>query len=368
VAKEVVMRRRRILRRTLFGQAARLATASLLPMPALAETRQVKFTLPWLAQGAFAFVYMANAKGYLKQRGIEMSIARGFGSFASAQSISGGQFDCGLCAAPALTLSVAKGLPLIALATTDYDATMGVGVLADSPITKPQELAGRKIASVPTSAEFPFLPAYAKKVGLDLSTVESVHTDNKVNERVLMEKQVDAITNFAASSYALMMSQGVPSRWFLYSSAGIVNHGQTIAVAKETFAKDPAFCEAITEGILEGLAFALTNQDETVDLFIKGLPEMALNPHAKEFARLGVVLWQHSVAKPQARDNGLGWSDPAGYTAMIDLCITYLGGPGVNKPELDALFTNQFAGKIKLTEAQWAQVHTQVAEFDKVFS
>ena len=53
---------------------------------------------------------------------------------------------------------------------------------------------------------------------------------------------------------------------------------------------------------------------------------------------------------------------------MIDLCMTYLGGPGVNKPELDALFTNQFAGKIKLTAAQWAQVHTQVAEFDKVFS
>src|SRR5262245_16125084 len=106
------MRRREISRRTLLGRAAGVATASLLPLPALAETRQVKFTLPWLAQGAYAFVYMANAKGYLKQRGIEMSIARGFGSFASAQSITAGNFDIGLCAAPALTLSVAKGLPL----------------------------------------------------------------------------------------------------------------------------------------------------------------------------------------------------------------------------------------------------------------
>ena len=172
---------------------------------------------------------------------INMDIARGFGSFASAQSISSGQFDCGLCAAPALTLSVVKGLPLIALATTDYDATMGVGVLADSAIQKPQDLAGKKIASVPTSAEFPFLPAYAKKIGLDLSTVESVHVDNKVIERVLVEKQVDAITNFAASSYAVMHSKGVPSRWMLYSTAGIKNHGQTIAVTKDTLAKDPAF-------------------------------------------------------------------------------------------------------------------------------
>jgi NitT/TauT family transport system substrate-binding protein len=365
---EANMQRPRITRRTVLGRAAGLATASLLPLPAIAETRQVKFTLPWLAQGAYAFVYMAQAKGFMQKRGIEMSIARGFGSFASAQSISGGQFDCGLCAAPALTLSVAKGLPLIALATTDYDATMGVGVLADSPVTKPQELAGKKIASVPTSAEFPFFPAFAKKVGFDFSTIESVHVDNKVIEHVLEEHQVDAITNFAASSYSVLMSRHIPSRWFLYSSAGIVNHGQTIAVTKDTFAKDPAFCEAMVDGILEGLAFAMTNPDETIDLFLNGLPEMALNPNAKEFARLGLVLWQHSVDKPQARDHALGWSDPEAYTAMVDLCMTYLGGPDVKKPELDALFTNQFVGKAKLDEAQWAQVHSRTADFDKVFS
>ena len=362
------MRRREISRRTLLGRAAALATASLLPMPAIAETRQVKFTLPWLAQGSFAFVYMAQAKGYMQKRGIEMSIARGFGSFASAQSISAGQFDCGLCAAPALTLSVAKGLPLVALATTDYDATMAVGVLADSPITKPQELAGKKIASVPTSAEFPFLPAYAKKVGLDLGTVESVHVDNKVIEHVLEQHEVDAITNFAASSYAVLMSRGKPTRWFLYSTAGIINHGQTIAVTRDTFAKDPAFCEAMADGILEGLAFTLTNPDETVDLFLKGLPEMALNPNAKDLTRLGLMLWQHSLDKPEARDHGLGWSNPQAYAEMTDLVMTYLAAPGVNRPEVDALYTNRFAGKIKLNDTQWAQLHQRVSDFDKVFS
>jgi NitT/TauT family transport system substrate-binding protein len=362
------MQRRTISRRGLFGQAAGITATTLLPMPAIAETRQVKFTLPWLAQGSFAFVYMAQAKDFMKKRGIDMSIARGFGSFAAAQSIVGGQFDCGLCAAPALTLSVAKGLPLIALATTDYDATMGVGVLADSPIKTPQDLAGKKIASVPTSAEFPFLPAYAKKVGLDLSTVESVHVDNKVIEHLLEEKQVDAITNFAASSYAVLASRGKQSRWMLYSSAGITNHGQTITVTKDTFAKDPALCEAMVGGILDGLAFTLSNPDETVDLFLKTLPEMALNPNAKEFARLGLVMWQHSIDKPEAREHGLGWSDPKAYADMVDLVMTYLAGPGVNRPEIDGLFTNQFAGKIKLSETEWTQVRARVAEYDKIFT
>ena len=98
----------------------------------IAQPRTVKFTLAWLAQGSFAYVYVARAKGIMKARGIDFDIARGFGSMASAQAVAGGQFDFGIVAAPPLILSVAKGLPLIALATCDYDATMGVGVLDNS--------------------------------------------------------------------------------------------------------------------------------------------------------------------------------------------------------------------------------------------
>jgi NitT/TauT family transport system substrate-binding protein len=361
------MRRRTISRRGLFGQVAGLATAALLPLPAIAETRQVKFTLPWLATGAFSFVYAAQAKGFMQKRGIEMSVARGFGSFASAQSIAAGTFDCGLSAAPAMTLSIAKGLPLIALATIDYDAMMGVGVLADSPIKEPRDLAGKKIASVPTSGEFPFLPAYAQKVGLDLGTVESVHVDNKVLERVLEEKQVDAITNFAATSYAMLLVKGLPTRWMLYSKAGIKNHGHTIAVTKDTLAKDPAFCEAMVEGLLEGVAFVLTNPDEALELFRKQVPELALNPNAKQLTQIELGLWQRSVEHPESRAHGLGWCDPAAFTELTDLCMTYLAQPGMTRPDNDALFTNQFTGKIKLDQTQWTQVRERVSEYDKVF-
>jgi NitT/TauT family transport system substrate-binding protein len=45
--------------------------------------------------------------------------------------------------------------------------------------------------------------------------------------------------------------------------------------------------------------------------------------------------------------------------------MQYLNSPGMQRPQPDALFTNRFAGKIKLTEAQWASVRQRVAEFDK---
>ena len=356
--------RRGLSRRDFLARTAAAGTA-LLPLPAIAEPRSVKFTLAWLAQGNSIHVFVARAKGIMKARGIDFEIARGFGSMAASQAIASGQFDFGIVAAPSLILSVAKGLPLIALCTCDYDSTMGVGVLGASPILKPQDLAGKKVASVPTSGEFPFFPAYAEKVGLAANSIEFVHVNNKVLERVLMEKQVDAITSFALGSGSALLSRGVPNRWFLYSSAGIRNDGQTITTQKRTLEGDSGLCEAVTDGILEAFAFTLTNPQESLEIFQKEVPEMALNPSAKEFARIGLGMWHHGVDRPEAREHGLGWSDPAGYAETTDLVMQYLNSPGMQRPPPDALFTNRFAGKIKLTEADWAGVRQRVAEFDK---
>ena len=362
------MLRRGRTRRGFLGQAAALAGSALLPMPTIAAPRNVKFTLAWLATGSQLYVFVARAKGMMKARGIDLEIARGFGSMASAQSIAGGQFDFGIVAAPSLILSIAKNLPLIALATCDYDSTMGVGVLEDSPILKPQDLAGKKIASVPTSGEFPFFPAYARKVGLDMNFIEIVHVDNKVLERVLIEKQVDAITSFGLGSAAVMLSKGIPSRWMLYSAAGIRNHGQTIATQTKTLESDPALCEAITDGLLEALSYTLTNPQDSLELFLKELPEMALNSSSREFARIGLGMWHHGVDHPEPREHGLGWSDPVAYSEVTDLVMEYLASPGMQRPEPASLFTNRFAGKIKLDGSEWARIHERVSEFDKYLS
>jgi NitT/TauT family transport system substrate-binding protein len=359
--------RRRFLAHTTAAVAGS-AFISGLPMPAIAEPRPVKFTLAWLAQGSSLYVYIARAKGMMKSRGIDLDISRGFGSVAAAQSIAGGQFEFGIVTAPPLVLSVAKGLPLIALATCDYDSTMGVGVLADSPIRKPQDLAGKKIGAVPTSGEFPFFPAYAKKAGFDIGSVELVHVDNKVLERVLMEKQVDAIMGFGSSSLPVILSKDVPMRWMLYSSAGMRTYGQTITTQPKTLETDPALCEAMTEALLEAEAFTLANPQESLEIFLKEVPEMALNSSSREFARIGLGMWHNGIDHPEPREHGLGWSDSATYSEMVDLVMQYLAALGMKKPEPDALFTNRFVGKVKLAAPEWAQIHERVAEFAKYVS
>ncbi len=183
-----------------------------------------------------------------------------------------------------------------------------------------------------------------------------------------MEKRVDAITSFALGSASAMLSKGVASRWMLYSAAGIRNHGQTIATQRKTLETDPTLCEAITEGLLEALAYTLTNPQDSPALFQREVPEMALNPSSKEFARIGLGMWQHGVDRPEAHEHGLGWSDPAAYAETTDLVMRYLTEPRAKRPDPEAIFTNRFAGKIKLGMPEWTGVRARVSEFDKYLS
>jgi hypothetical protein len=90
------------------------------------------FTLPWLPEGSYAYVFVAKAGGYWKSRGFDdVDIPRGHGVLAAAQEISQGQFDLGLASASELILLADKGVNLRDIAIMDYDPTMAVCSLLD---------------------------------------------------------------------------------------------------------------------------------------------------------------------------------------------------------------------------------------------
>jgi NitT/TauT family transport system substrate-binding protein len=344
------------------------AGAAGLARPAIAQTRPVKFTLPWLAEGSSIFLYAGKAKGIFARHGIDIDISRGFGSLAAGQAVAGGQFEFTTMISTPMILLVAKGLPLVSLGILSYDAGMGVGVLADSPITTPVMLAGKKIGDVPTSAEFPFFPAFAKKAGFSTEGIQFVNTDAKVLERVLSEKQIDAMTGIASSSLPIFMSKNIPVRWMLYSSVGVPSYGTSVTATQATLAKEPALCAGMMDAVCESLAFTLVNPDEATVLFLKALPEMALNPGVKEFLRIGMGLNDYAIAKPDAKQHGLGYGNPETLGAMVDLVMQYVATPEMKRPEVASFYRPGLGGKIKLTPAEWNAVDVRVAEFGKYLS
>src|ERR1700733_14661357 len=87
--------RRDVLRVAGLGAIAVTGFAS----PAIAQQRNVTFTLPWVPEGPNLITFVAKANGYWSKAGLEADIAKGTGSGAAAQAHGNGQIQFCLSAA-----------------------------------------------------------------------------------------------------------------------------------------------------------------------------------------------------------------------------------------------------------------------------
>src|SRR6201982_2169134 len=243
----------RLSRRRFLGStgAAAVGAAAGIACPRLVfaqNKKSLQFTLPWVAEGSNLFTFVAKGMGFWEKHGLNVDIARGSGSVAAAQAIGEGRFDFGLSTPSIAILQAIKGLPTVALACCAYDATMGIGVMNDGPIKSPKDLEGRKMASVATSGDYPFLPLFAEKAGFDLAKVTRMQVDNKVRDRLLPEGKVDAISGYASSAMPTYIASGVKAHFMLFSDYGILNYGTTIMTQPARVADEPELCAAFVDG------------------------------------------------------------------------------------------------------------------------
>jgi NitT/TauT family transport system substrate-binding protein len=345
---------RRTALKTLAG--ATLASPALLRVTNAQGLQRLKFTLPWLPEGSYAYAYAAKAGGHWRERGYDVEISRGYGALAAAQAIAQGQFDLGMSTAPGLILLSNKNVELRSTAIVDYEPTMGVCVLGNSPIKVPKDLEGKRVGQTLASTDAPFFGPFCEKNGVDIKKVELLNMDARVRNQALVEGRVDAITGLASSMLGAIGASGKEVRFMLYSEHGLVLYGNVVVtVTPKLLAQNENLCRAISEGLLAGLKFTLTHPAEAQDMFLNAVPELKMTSTAAEFARLGMGVQRFSVlaGSADAKVHGLGWANQDRLDAMTDFVLRYQAAPGAKKPDLATMFPNRFIGSVKLSDAEW---------------
>jgi NitT/TauT family transport system substrate-binding protein len=352
--------RRRLMR------AGAAAVAAGLPMPAIAQAlRPVRFTTSWVPEGPNLFAYVARDRGFWKERGLDVSVARGSGSGTAIQTTAADTFDFGMGATPTVIIQASKGLGVTCIGQINYDALMGVGVLADSPIKSPKDLEGKTLGASVTSGEYPFLPLYADRARFDFAKVKLVQIDAKVRERSLLEKQVDAVSAFATSTIPTLASKGTDVRFFKFSAVRLDFYGQSLITQPKRVQADAALCAAFVDGAMAAIKFSMTNPDEALDLFLKANDEVRMNADGAAYVKIGLGLTHATNLVSEVKDHGFGYADPAKVQTMADIIVKYGAGADAKRVDAAALFTNAFAGRQKLSAAEekavtdWAKPYTK---------
>src|SRR5258708_29420132 len=338
------------------GAAAAIAGTSL-ARPAIAQPAKLRYTLSWLPTGQYAFLYCARQLGYFKQRGIELEIARGYGSMAAIQAVSTGQFEMGGAQTGANLLSIMKGLDLRLLATQGYDATLGVLALEKGPIKTPKDLEGKKIGVSAAGGDTPFLPAYCRLSGIDFDKVSVVQLDSKILEQAAMSGIVDAIVVTGLSSIPNFVSEGIPIKMMPFSAAGLQFYWLNTLTSGSFLAKNKELADNVQAGILEGMKFMLLNPQEAMERHLKEHEELALGKNGKLFVELGMGMTRAIMTAPESIQNGLGYTDLAKIDAQAKVVKQYASAPNDrDPPKADTFCTNNSLGKVTLTAAEWDEV------------
>jgi NitT/TauT family transport system substrate-binding protein len=142
---------------TLFLIAALGSLTACKHPPATSGLMPITLQTDWYPQPEHGGFYDALLKGYYKDEGLDVRITPG-GPFVTAeQQVSAGAAQFAMGSSDKVLVSVAQGLPLIAVAATMQQDPQAVMLHQDSPVKSFADLNGQAIAVKPGSIWFQYL-------------------------------------------------------------------------------------------------------------------------------------------------------------------------------------------------------------------
>jgi len=322
------------------------------------KMRKVTFMLPWLFVGGHAFEFVAQKQGW-KKRGLDVAITRGYGSGAACKTISAGKAMFGEASYGVMVNGVSKGLDVVAIGAKLQRSPIAISCRKDSGIKTAKDLEGKHIVQAAASGDTVMFPGFTRAAGIDKSKVQQtiVHPSKLIS--TVVNKQADCTGTYYVSNAATLASK-TPSVHFLYADFGLQTLDLGLITRSDMIKNDPDLVQAMVDGAMEGLKVQILEPEKALDIMIEAKPELKTRDRNVWLIHVGNT--NALSLGPAVKDHGLGHMLPDDQKRTRDVVIKYMEAKNV--PPTDKLFTNKFAGNIKLSASEWDMAVKSNAKFD----
>jgi NitT/TauT family transport system substrate-binding protein len=233
--------------------------------------KPMKLTLNFLAGGPQAGFMYAKELGLYDKAGINLTIDEGRGSGTTAQLVATGQTDVGFADAPAAMQLRSKGAPVKIIAPILQTNGFAIITLEGSGITKAADLAGKRLAVQPGTAQTTLLQAILAANNIT-DKVNIINIDPAALVGTLIEKKVDAILAGADFQSVQLRDRGQKVVDILYRDVGVPTVGLSIIARDDRLAADPDLFRKFVAVSLEGWDLARKNPGAAAEAVIKQFP------------------------------------------------------------------------------------------------
>ncbi len=289
-----------------------LALASAL-QPAFAQEMKVRFMLDWRYEAPAAPFLLALGKGYFDAEKLKVTVDAGSGSGVSASRVAAGTYDMGFSDLTSVMEFVGNNPDSpqkpVGVMMVYNNTPAAIFALKKSGITKPSDLAGKKLGAPVFDAARRAFPLFAKANGVDLASVSWTAMDPTLREAMLVRGDIDAISGFTFYSPLSIFARGVKPEDLVtlkYADFGVKLYGNAI-IANEDFAKkNPATVKAFLRAMAKAYRDTIANPAEAAKYLKAREP---LVNEVLELAKLKDLVNQTLLSK-DTRAEGFGQVSP----------------------------------------------------------
>ncbi len=286
------------------------ADATPTPQPLIPMT----FMAGYKPQANLPFVgaYVAKAKGFFEEEGLDVTIEHSAGQGQHLQYLAAGIVQVtNQDAAVLLQRRADPGLPLVSIALIGQKGQQAYAALESSGIKTPLDWEGHTVGYKGTPP--PDLFALIDAAGADREKIELVNVG--FDPRLLTEGKVDVYPVFKSNEPYLINSWGYELNLWAAEDYGVPSLGLAYVTSEEILQSQPEMLAKFLRAALRGIQYAVDHPDEAVDITLTYTGPETDAAHMQFMLAAEIRDAQSEVT----RQSGWGWQTTEQWQGLADM-------------------------------------------------
>lgn len=271
------------------------------------DATKVSLALDWYPTSQHAGIFVAQAKGYFTDAGLDVNVYTPADPTTVLQTVGAGRDTFGISYQTDLLFARGAKVPVVSVAALVQHPLNSLMFKQDAGITRPADLKGKTVGIAGLPSDDAFLGTMLKTDGLSLDDISIVNVGYDLLP-ALLAGRVDAVMGAYWTHESIVAGQqGTPVGYLRVEEWGVPDYYELIVVTGEDYANQhPETVSALLGAIQRGYQDAIADPEGAITILKAASEDVDVAVEQKGIELL-IPLWTDNGAIPFGTQTAERW-------------------------------------------------------------